>query len=122
MYLGLDSQIRHCVLAGMDSRGTPLLSERLPTSEALLVSHIVAIKARSKALVIVESSLAEWLPGALQDYLDVRIGCDPRQNALISHPLPRGHLANDAKQSSAMSVLRVPGHNGLTTSSATLST
>ena len=38
VYIGLDAHIRHCVLAGMDTRGKLLFSERLPTSEAALIS------------------------------------------------------------------------------------
>ena len=30
VYLGLDAHIGHCVLAGMDTRGKLLFSERLP--------------------------------------------------------------------------------------------
>ncbi len=85
VYLGLDAHIRHCVLAGMDARGRLLFSERFPTSEAALQSHMVAIQARKKELALEESSLADWLAGVLQDYVDVLIVCDPRQNALISH-------------------------------------
>ena len=84
VYLGLDAHIRHCVLAGMDTRGKLLFSERLPTSEAALISHIVATNARKKHLVLEESSLADWLAGALRDYVDELIVCDPRHNALIS--------------------------------------
>ena len=84
VYLGLDAHVRHCVLAGMDTRGKLLFSERLPTSEAALISHIVAMKARRKELALEESSLAGWLAGALRDYVDELIVCDPRQNALIS--------------------------------------
>ncbi len=84
VYLGLDAHIGHCVLASMDTRGKLLFSERLPTSEAALVSHIVATKARKKLLALEESSLADWLSGALRDYVDKLIVCDPRQNALIS--------------------------------------
>ena len=46
--------------------------------------HIVAIKARKKLLALEESSLADWLYGALRDYVDELIVCDPRHNALIS--------------------------------------
>ena len=70
VYLGLDAHIGHCVLAGMDTRGKLLFSERFPTSEAALRSHIVAIKARKRALALEESSLADWLSGALRDYVD----------------------------------------------------
>ena len=84
VYLGLDAHVRHCVLAGMDTGGKLLFSERLPTSEAALRSHIVAIKARNKVLALEESSLADWLSGALRDYVNELIVCDPRQNALIS--------------------------------------
>ena len=84
VYLGLDAHTRHCVLAGMDTRGKLLFSERLPTSEAALISHIVAIKARKKLLALEESSLADWLHGELRPYVDELIVCDPRHNALIS--------------------------------------
>ena len=47
------------MLAGMDTRGKLLFSERLPTSKAALISHIVAFKARKKLLALEESSLAD---------------------------------------------------------------
>ena len=58
VYLGLDAHVRRCVLACMDRRGKLLFSERLPTSEAALISHIVAIKAHKELLALEESSLA----------------------------------------------------------------
>ena len=84
VYLGLDTHAKHCVLAGMDTLGRLLFSKRLPASEGALISHIMAVKARRKALVFEESSLASWLAGALRAYVDELIVCDPRQNALIS--------------------------------------
>ena len=84
VYLGLDAHVRHCVLAGLDVRSKLLFSERIPTSEAALISHIVAVEARKKALAFEESSLATWMAGALRDYVDELVVCDPRQNALIS--------------------------------------
>ena len=84
VFLGLDAHVRTCVLAGMDVRGQLLFSKRFPTSEAALISHIVAVEAKKKALVFEESSLATWLAGALRNYVDELTVCDPRQNALIS--------------------------------------
>ncbi len=84
VYLGLDAHFRYCGQAGMDTCGRLLFSERFPSSEAALISHLVAIKARSKALALEESSLADWLAGALRDYVHELIVWDPRQNALIS--------------------------------------
>ena len=78
VYLGLDAHVRHCVLAGMDVRGRLLFSDRFPTSEAALISHIVSVEARRKALAIEESSLAAWMAGALRDYVDELLVCDPR--------------------------------------------
>ena len=84
VFLGLDAHVRTCVLAGMDVRGQLLFSKRFSTSEAALISHIVAVEAKRKALVFEKSSLATWLAGALRNYVDELTVCDPRQNALIS--------------------------------------
>ena len=53
--LGLDTHAKHGVLAGLDTLGRLLFSKRLPTSEGALISHIMAVKARRKALVFEES-------------------------------------------------------------------
>ena len=95
VYLGLDAHVCRCVLAGMDTRGKLLSRERRPTSEAALISHIVAIKARKKLLALEESSLADWLAGEVRPYVDDLIVCDPRHNALISMQAAREAARHD---------------------------
>ena len=97
IYLGLDAHVRHCVLAGIDVRGRQLFSQRFPTSEAALISRIVAVEARKKKLVLEESALAGWLAGTLRDYVDELVVCDPRRNALISRSAHKDDYADAYK-------------------------
>lgn len=84
VYPCLDAHVHHCVLAGMHVQGKLLFNKRLPTSEAALIGHIVAVDTRRKELVLETFSLAGWLAPALQDTVDAFIESDPCQNVLIS--------------------------------------
>ncbi len=84
LYLGLDAHARSCVLAAMNTTGRLLYTKAFTTSQAALISHVVAAPAHEKQLVLEESALAGWIADALRPYVDKLIVCDPRQNALIS--------------------------------------
>ena len=84
LYLGLDAHTRICVLAAMDPSGQVISTKTFSTSEVALIRHVIELPARSKYLVLEESSLAGWIASALRPYVTKLIVCDPRHNSLIS--------------------------------------
>ena len=85
LYLGLDAHTRNCVLATMNSPGRVVSTREFSTSETALIRYVTELPARSKHLMLEESSLAGWIASALRPYVTQLIVCDPRHNALISH-------------------------------------
>ncbi|MDE2730908.1 MAG: hypothetical protein OXI38_05910 [Bacteroidota bacterium] len=97
LYLGLDAHASFCVLAAMNARGQSIRSRSSATSEAALIREVRSIRAKPKFLALEESSLAGWIAGALQPYVDQIIFCDPRHNALISRGGKKDDLSDAIK-------------------------
>ncbi len=64
LYLGLDARARSCVLAAMNATGRLLYTKAFTTSQAALISHVVAAPALKRRLVLEESALAAWIADA----------------------------------------------------------
>ena len=91
LYLGLDAHTRNCVLAAMNASGRVVSTREFSTSETALIRYVTELSARSRHLMLEESSLAGWIASALRPYVTDLIVCDPRHNALISHGNKNDH-------------------------------
>ena len=58
LYLGLDAHTRNCVLATMNSPVRVVSTREFSTSETALIRYVTELPARSKHLMLEESSLA----------------------------------------------------------------
>lgn len=89
-YLSLDAHARSCTLGNMNAAGFYVSEDHFQTSEAALVSHVIAVKARRKVFTVEEGPMAAWICRTLHEYVDEIIVCDPRENSLISRHANKG--------------------------------
>ena len=82
-YLAMDVHARNSVLGQMDDSGNFKGNRHFSTCETNIIQALKSIKAKTKYLIIEESTLARWAAQVCADYVNQVIVCDPKENALI---------------------------------------
>ncbi|MCY4000677.1 MAG: transposase [Bacteroidetes bacterium] len=71
-------------MATVNDKGKVVSTETFDTSEHSLIRYVKKVPAKTKSLIVEESSLAGWIHRILSPHVDELVVCDPKHNALIS--------------------------------------
>jgi len=81
--MGMDVHTGTTVVGAMNSLGEFIGNQRFDTSEKGIVQALKRFPAKTKYLVLEESTLAHWAAQVARPHVKEVLVCDPRRNALI---------------------------------------
>jgi len=83
LFLGLDAHTPPRTLTTVNDKGKVVSTLLTDTSEQDLIHHVKNVPAKTKSLIVEESSLAGWIHRVLSPHVDELVVCNPKHNALI---------------------------------------
>jgi len=83
-YIGLDAHSNSCTFVVMNSRGKILKRAQVKTNEKDVLEFVREVRG-SKALVLEETTVSQWLFVLLKDEVDKLIVCNPVMNKKRNH-------------------------------------
>jgi len=82
-YIGIDAHCKYCDIAVVDEKGRLLSHRSVKTGAETLIRAVKEVTGE-RAVVVEESTLADWLHRTLSPYCDEFQVCDPRENDKIA--------------------------------------
>jgi transposase len=82
-YIGIDAHCKYCDIAVVDEKGKLLSHTSVKSSAESLIEAVKQVKGK-RAVVVEESTLADWVHRTLSPYCDEIQVCDPKENDKIA--------------------------------------